>query len=297
VQSDDGLGVTGEVVAKAAAGSGHKQVKYIKDKNEWDKDAQWAACTDSLLVDEHIRTMSMLARYVDSAISKTLNIPNDYEYNGFKNVYIEAWRQGIKGFTTYRAGTMAHVLSAESSKNTINKIAAIERPRILPCEIHHIIYRSSENPDETHWIVCVGMLDDDPYEVFAFRAKDLPIPNKVDKGELVKRKCHGKHEYDLRPQGAEPVRNIGEYFDSAAEQVVTRLISTSLRHGVDIEHIIDQLLKSEGDIFSFSKVIARTLKKYIKTVKVLKCKSCGSRKLQMAEGCFICLDCGHSACW
>jgi ribonucleoside-diphosphate reductase alpha chain len=51
---------------------------------------------------DHMRMVAAVAPYVDSAISKTVNVPEDYPYEQFKNLYLEAWKAGLKGITTYR---------------------------------------------------------------------------------------------------------------------------------------------------------------------------------------------------
>jgi ribonucleoside-diphosphate reductase alpha chain len=51
---------------------------------------------------DHMRMVAAIAPFVDSAISKTVNVPEDYPYEQFKSLYIEAWQSGLKGITTYR---------------------------------------------------------------------------------------------------------------------------------------------------------------------------------------------------
>ncbi|HEY7742342.1 MAG TPA: adenosylcobalamin-dependent ribonucleoside-diphosphate reductase, partial [Burkholderiales bacterium] len=51
---------------------------------------------------DHMRMVAAAAPYVDSAISKTVNVPENYPYEQFRNLYLEAWRAGLKGITTYR---------------------------------------------------------------------------------------------------------------------------------------------------------------------------------------------------
>jgi ribonucleoside-diphosphate reductase alpha chain len=51
---------------------------------------------------DHMRMVAAVASYVDSAISKTVNVPEDYPYENFKDLYLDAWRAGLKGITTYR---------------------------------------------------------------------------------------------------------------------------------------------------------------------------------------------------
>ena len=52
--------------------------------------------------DQHLRMMEAVQPFVDTAISKTVNVPVDYPYDAFKHLYQAAWRAGLKGLTTYR---------------------------------------------------------------------------------------------------------------------------------------------------------------------------------------------------
>jgi len=51
---------------------------------------------------DHMRMVAAVAPYVDSAISKTVNVPESHPYEQFKDLYFEAWKAGLKGITTYR---------------------------------------------------------------------------------------------------------------------------------------------------------------------------------------------------
>ena len=55
---------------------------------------------------DHLRMMEAVQPYVDTAISKTVNVPADYPYAGFKDLYTEAWRAGLKGLATYRPNSV-----------------------------------------------------------------------------------------------------------------------------------------------------------------------------------------------
>ena len=58
--------------------------------------------TNDLDVESHLYMQAAAQKYVDSAISKTCNIPTDYDYEKFKEVYLLAFDVGLKGFTTFR---------------------------------------------------------------------------------------------------------------------------------------------------------------------------------------------------
>jgi len=52
--------------------------------------------------DDHLRMLEAVQPFVDTAISKTVNVPADYPYADFRDLYCEAWRAGLKGLATYR---------------------------------------------------------------------------------------------------------------------------------------------------------------------------------------------------
>jgi ribonucleoside-diphosphate reductase alpha chain len=51
---------------------------------------------------DHMKMIAAVQPYVDAAVSKTVNVPEDYPFEDFKRLYLEAWRAGLKGITTYR---------------------------------------------------------------------------------------------------------------------------------------------------------------------------------------------------
>jgi ribonucleoside-diphosphate reductase alpha chain len=59
---------------------------------------------DQVTVDEHVAVLVTAAQRVDSAVSKTCNVPSDIKWADFCDVYINAWKGGAKGCTTFRLG-------------------------------------------------------------------------------------------------------------------------------------------------------------------------------------------------
>ena len=51
---------------------------------------------------DHMQMSAAVQPYIDAAISKTVNVPEDYPFEDFKSLYLEAWHAGLKGITTYR---------------------------------------------------------------------------------------------------------------------------------------------------------------------------------------------------
>jgi len=51
---------------------------------------------------QHVDVQAAAQKWIDSSISKTANVPTDYPYEQFKDIYRYAWRKGLKGCTTFR---------------------------------------------------------------------------------------------------------------------------------------------------------------------------------------------------
>jgi ribonucleoside-diphosphate reductase alpha chain len=54
--------------------------------------------------DDHLRVLALATRYVDSAVSKTINVSPDMPWAEFKAIYVNAWKAGCKGCTTFNSG-------------------------------------------------------------------------------------------------------------------------------------------------------------------------------------------------
>jgi len=70
---------------------------------------------------EHVDIQAAAQLWVDSSISKTANVPTDYKYEDFKDIYMYAFEQGLKGCTTFRFNPEAFqgvLVKEEDLKNT-----------------------------------------------------------------------------------------------------------------------------------------------------------------------------------
>lgn len=247
---------------------------------------------------EKVKMQGQIQQWVDHSISCTVNLPNSATQELISDVYETAWKYKCKGITVYRDGSRQGILITNEPDRReleiITKTNAPKRPEKLKCDIHQITAKGQE------WIVIVGMMNGGdntptPYEVFAFKKKNIAISPKMTKG-ILKRKKSGY--YNLEIENIITLENITELFEQDEEEALTRQISLSLRHGVDIKFIVEQLNKAEGTIASFSKAIMRALKKYIENdteVKGEVCPKC-SGKLVYMEGCVKCSQCEFSKC-
>ncbi len=63
----------------------------------------------------HEQMVAAVAPYIDTSISKTVNVPEDYPYDDFQDLYLAAWKSGLKGLATYRPNkVLGSVLSVDT---------------------------------------------------------------------------------------------------------------------------------------------------------------------------------------
>lgn len=239
---------------------------------------------------KRVEIQGIIQKYITHSISSTINLPENVKEEEVSKIYMESWKKGLKGITVYRDGSRSGVLVSTDTKKKeeFEYHDAPKRPSELSCDIHHPTIKN------TKYTVIVGLLDNKPYEVFA-------IPFEVAKGYkngFLSKSKSGVYNLIASLDEKSTIHTDVTGNMSDTEAALTRLISTSLRHGADIKFIVEQLNKTHGDLFSFSKVIARVLKKYIPdgAKSTVKCQDCGSENVIFQEGCMTCQDCGSSKC-
>lgn len=81
--------------------------------------------TDEVAAREHVDILCLASRYVDSAVSKTCNIGDDVTWDEFKDLYIQAYKGGASGCTTFRAaGSRSGILIKKEEENGTDEGAA-----------------------------------------------------------------------------------------------------------------------------------------------------------------------------
>lgn len=245
-----------------------------------------------------VKLQGVAQKWICHSISRTTNIPNNSPKELVADIYMSAWEHGCKGFTVYRDGCRDGVLvSTDESKEStrpqsISQANAPKRPNELKCEIHQATVKGQK------WTVLVGLLNNEPYEVFMGHSEMLHLPTKCSTGKIIKQ---SKGHYNLHVDIGEEeliIKDIIKVFDNPESAWATRMLSLSMRHGVPIEFIVDQLSR-DGAMGDVNKVISRILKKYIiegsKVRTSSQCPVCSSVDLIYQEGCISC-KCGFSKC-
>ncbi len=234
----------------------------------------------------HIRMQAAFQKYVDNAVSKTINMPNSATKEDVEKVYLLAYKLGCKGVTVYRDGSRnVQVLNIGSSTKKEERVKPEPRtrPRVVSGKTIKMITGCG------NMYVTINEDEFGPCEVFTSLGKSGGCT-------------------------------------SSQSEAIGRLISLALRSGVKAEKVIEQLrgircpspVIFQGEsIFSCADALAKAIEIYLEeknvpslfdTVKSEQiknnknnlglnpqCPECGAI-LEIGEGCATCRRCGYSKC-
>ena len=243
---------------------------------------------------KRIKLQATMQKYVCQAISNTFNLPKDATVEQISELYMAAWRSGLKGITVYREGSREGVLTSVSQPKPEEEIIvrkAPKRPESIDA-VAHII-----KPNGKTFIVFVGLLKGRVFEVFVLDHKIAGVSDGMT-GRIFRENLPNNERYYHFESGAMLIRKLNSYEDNEAS-LITRLVSSALRHGTPLEFLIDQMTKSKTVVTSMAKAIARALAIYVNKDEAagkLKCDKCGSHNIQIGLACKTCADCGFSSC-
>ena len=249
-----------------------------------------------------------IQKWVDHSISVTINLPNDVSEALVADLYIKAWEVGCKGVTVYRDGSRSGVLiSNEEKKEEGAENLLTNFPNKRPQTLEADVVRFPKNKEK--WIAFIGLVDGKPYEIFTGLADDedgILIPRWVNSGLIIKnRNDDGSSRYDFQYKNTRGYKTTIEGLSHKFKPEFwnyAKLISSTLRHGMPIDKIVDlinSLQLDSASINSWKNGVGRALKRYVEDgteAKGQTCTNCESKHLIYQEGCLTCKDCGSSKC-
>lgn len=246
----------------------------------------------------HVEVVKCFSPYIDSAISKTVNLPHEATVEQVKEVYEECFKNKIKGITIYRDGSRSEQplqKKEEVKENNIkieepiivkNVVKVKDRPQFVSG-----VTTKSDSPFGSIYVTTNFDNYGNPFEIFVSAGKSGSISKSIT-------------------------------------EALSRVISLALRAGVDIDDIIktmnnisgsegwvydtlegkelivrsipDAISKMLKDLIEFNnlegievKKLPSTSKDYIEQDEL--CPECGNAMVMMS-GCKCCLSCGYSPC-
>ncbi len=254
-----------------------------------------------------VKMQGRIQKWVDHSISVTINMPHDVTEDLVGELYMEAWKAGCKGVTVYRDGSRSGVLIA-NTETPAKEAAEAENsfPTVRPTVLKADVVRFQNNRDK--WIAFIGLIDGKPYEIFTGFSDDedgILIPRWANDGWIIKnREADGSSRYDFQYENKRGHKTTIEglsYKFNPEYWNYAKLISSTLRHGMAIEKVVELInsLQLDESINTWKNGVARALKRYVPDgteAKKQKCQNCNSTNLLYQEGCLTCKDCGSSKC-
>ena len=263
-----------------------------------------------------VKMQSVIQKYIDSSISSTVNLSENITVDTIADIYMKAYKTGLKGITVYREGSREGILITDKPKE-------------------------EAAPDETQKIETVAAVESEATQTQTAVTK-APRSRPVLTSGATRRIRTGEGSLYITINEdenglCEIFTTIGKAGGNAAAQseAISRLISLALRSGIDPYAIVKQLKGISGPnptwedgklILSTPDAIGKALDDYLKhresndpneqhlqftmassresnnkdvadfTLKNLStCPDCGST-LQHQSGCVTCPSCGFSKC-
>jgi len=154
----------------------------------------------TLKADDHIRMLEVLAPYVDAAISKTVNVPVDYPFEDFKDLYRRAWKAGLKGLTTYRPNDEigAVLISSSDAKKQEDLDRSDPDRRLKLAAVPETVLKSMRWLDRPH------MVDGNPSHTYMVESPEGDFAVQI--GHFVNGDVH---PFEVWVNGSECPRGLG----------------------------------------------------------------------------------------
>jgi ribonucleoside-diphosphate reductase alpha chain len=271
----------------------------------------------TLAPQDHVRMQAAAQRWIDSSISKTINVPADIGFEAFKDVYLQAWDMGCKGCTTYRpndvTGSVLSISAKETDTPQVPREEVVQTPGVAPEHPHGDVVYISEPLDRP------AALEGQTYKL---QWPDSPHAIYITLNDIIIQNHRRPFEIFINS------KNMEHYAWTVA---LTRMISAVFRRGGDVSFVVEELKAVfdprggawlEGKyVPSILAAIGGVIERHLVEIgfiageglglktdpraqvavvggapKGSSCPSCGEPDLRMSEGCLTCGACGYSKC-
>ena len=278
---------------------------------------------------EHLAMQAAMQPHVDSAISKTINCPQDISFEAFKDVYLEAHAVGLKGCTTYRPNPVTGAVLEPVTTQTTAPITQTEVERgpevipAVPAERAGVVYMAkplereavlSGNtyklkwPDSDHAIyVTINDIERDgrrrPFEIFIntrnleHYAWTVALTRMISAvfrrgGDVTFVADELKAVFD--PQGGHWIsgRYVPSLLAAIGEVIESHMIHTGFLQGDEAQQARAQA-ESQQEISAASGDSPAGIQR---SAPLKLCPRCSSGDYVRREGCWVCHTCGFSRC-
>ncbi len=263
-----------------------------------------------LAPDDHLAMQAAVQDYVDSSISKTINVPEDFSFAAFADVYMNAYDMGCKGCTTYRPNPTRGAVLEVKKAAVPTPAAALEnvgseplaRPETLPGRTYKLRWPES---DHAIYITVNDIMETGengaavrrPFEVFInsknmeHYAWTVALTRMISAvfrrgGDVAFVVEELKAVFD--PRGGQWMR--GRYVPS----LLAAIGDVIEQHMIDTGFLPQSGIstprpKDSGNVVSLKDAAARD-------VRLRACPKCGTNALLRQENCDNCTSCGYSKC-
>lgn len=123
-------------------------VKEYMDRNNISKEEDlpdFFVTTSTLNYKDRIEVQAAWQQYIDASISSTVNVPNEFTVEEVEELYINAWKKGLKGITIYRDGCAREGILITNKSNLTN----IEKIEKLQKELEELVEKQLKEDPET----------------------------------------------------------------------------------------------------------------------------------------------------
>lgn len=262
----------------------------------------------TLSPEAHLKMQAAAQKWVDSSISKTINLPENISFEDFKEVYWRAYEMGCKGCTTYRPNDVTgSVLSVEPKKEEVKaplveadfaeiekRVLASMEPTPRPETLDGSTYKLKYGMDSIY--ITITDIEENgqvrPFEVFINSKNVEHFAWTIGMARMISAIFRRPHDSRF------VVQELKEVFDPKGGQFMKGKYVPSLLAAIGgiIENHMKRIGYIEGAEVSMTKPTADEppVMGMIKAPKA--CPNCHGYSFKSEGGCEVCVDCGHSKC-